>query len=260
MTTAAVDASMGPRPRGRGIPDTDGAQTLMTFASMGPRPRGRGIARGRHPISGGPDCFNGAATARSRNYINCPRVSGKVLASMGPRPRGRGIESARSGQDPLGRLQWGRDRAVAELYRGPGHELPGREASMGPRPRGRGIRVRRGSSRGIVRASMGPRPRGRGISGSVRSTFEIRLLQWGRDRAVAELLQPTPQAALPLAASMGPRPRGRGILVCKESFCPMGIWLQWGRDRAVAEFFRDLLLEIANGWLQWGRDRAVAEF
>jgi len=83
---------------------------------------------------------------------------------------------------------------------------------------------------------MGPRPRGRGISGNIASTTVTYALQWGRDRAVAELLRQRLAAPLPLGlqwgrdravaefvseqgevrldpiASMGPRPRGRGIL------------------------------------------------
>ena len=59
---------------------------------MGPRPRGRGIA------------------------FNCPIVDIGISASMGPRPRGRGIAGTVTVKLSPTTLQWGRDRAVAELY------------------------------------------------------------------------------------------------------------------------------------------------
>ena len=60
-------ASMGPRPRGRGI---DGAVTCgagQRYASMGPRPRGRGIGWSLRRRCMRWRCFNGATTARSWN-------------------------------------------------------------------------------------------------------------------------------------------------------------------------------------------------
>jgi len=73
---------------------------------------------------------------------------------------------------------------------------------------------------------MGPRPRGRGI-GSTAGPFTFGIvLQWGRDRAVAELL-----------IALG------GFLD--------SVALQWGRDRAVAELATThqgtLLLRRFNG-------------
>ena len=57
---------------------------------------------------------------------------------------------------------------------------------------------------------MGPRPRGRGIVALLRQSLNAVSLQWGRDRAVAELkLELSDQSA--------------------------HYTLQWGRDRAVAE-------------------------
>jgi len=58
---------------------------------MGPRPRGRGIPHFALQSARFPSCFNGAATARSRNQSACSTVT---------------FDSAT--------LQWGRDRAVAE--------------------------------------------------------------------------------------------------------------------------------------------------
>jgi len=63
-----VRASMGPRPRGRGISPNHRFRFLGLLASMGPRPRGRGIEAERgHSDAVVRLCFNGAATARSRN-------------------------------------------------------------------------------------------------------------------------------------------------------------------------------------------------
>src|SRR5579883_3184834 len=105
---------------------------------MGPRPRGRGIS-----------------------YRTLPRIA-PHLASMGPRPRGRGIAKASSIKSPRCRLQWGRDRAVAESA------LPQLAARL------------------LLFASMGPRPRGRGIGELLGQSIPSSALQWGRDRAVAE--------------------------------------------------------------------------
>ncbi len=156
---------MGPRPRGRGIVLARREPLAREVASMGPRPRGRGIALGRFGYVLGDVRFNGAATARSRNS---PRVI----------------------TDPPRRvaLQWGRDRAVAEL------------------PAGKLMLI------GNRLASMGPRPRGRGIAAQVIVPQRAELLQWGRDRAVAELRQDGRVVFHGERASMGPRPRGRGIV------------------------------------------------
>ena len=113
------------------------------IASMGPRPRGRGIfgpaAKAAVKVNG----FNGATTARSWNCALPeharnrsvplqwghdravvefrPESSGcrnRILASMGPRPRGRGIWSPRSTRLLPAKLQWGHDRAVVEFALG----------------------------------------------------------------------------------------------------------------------------------------------
>ncbi len=135
--------------------------------------------------------FNGAATARSRNY-DVPRDSyGVEGASMEPRPRGRGIILTLKAIPHNRRLQWSRDRAVAELKL----FLPGmwteQLASMEPRPRGRGIKDTGHVTDKENDASMEPRPRGRGINADM----------------IAHVNN--------LRASMEPRPRGRGIQICQ---------------------------------------------
>ena len=178
---------------------------------------------------------------------------------MGPRPRGRGILSPTVSKCGPTRLQWGRDRAVAELTGNDGASITGTLASMGPRPRGRGILGNLGEGEDSVPASMGPRPRGRGIPPSARQ----RSLQIGSFNGAATARSRnsmiiSPPGAPPggfngaatarsrncdgpgdvrdlLLASMGPRPRGRGIRRNTAGSRPC--WtLQWGRDRAVAEF------------------------
>ena len=154
---------------------------------------------------------------------------------MGPRPRGRGIAGKPPALVVVHALQWGRDRAVAELSRKTPATSLDTLASMGPRPRGRGIGklvyvtscaeyrfngAATARSRNCAishlclpakHASMGPRPRGRGIltTGVCIATHR--------------------------EASMGPRPRGRGIPWKRAKALPPPE-LQWGRDRAVAEF------------------------
>src|SRR5271157_1746628 len=84
-------ASMGPRPRGRGMGALEFSFAIVNQASMGPRPRGRGM-----------------------QFRGCKRPHAHS-ASMGPRPRGRGMLAA---FEPLehhaDELQWGRARAGAE--------------------------------------------------------------------------------------------------------------------------------------------------
>ena len=86
----ADDASMGPRPFGRGR----SSSILRSFALF--------------------VCFNGAATFRSRKGLGQGWVLDRGIASMGPRPFGRGryiYHAFDKIEDPL---QWGRDLSVAE--------------------------------------------------------------------------------------------------------------------------------------------------
>ncbi len=94
-------ASMGPRPRGRGIPPLRAPCPTAGGASMGPRPRGRGI-----------------------HVEHASRFPGRLQASMGPRPRGRGISPGRPARRAAAELQWGHDLAVVESAVGPAHLTP----------------------------------------------------------------------------------------------------------------------------------------
>ena len=60
------DASMGPRPLGRGWMAMKERKPRSRPASMGPRPLGRGWPVANGPHQGSRLGFNGAATARSR--------------------------------------------------------------------------------------------------------------------------------------------------------------------------------------------------
>ena len=82
---------------------------------MGPRPRGRGIAQSQTKLLRSEGRFNGAATARSRNH-NPARPDGAPLPQL-QWGRDRAVaESDTGGTGYVGGwlLQWGRDRAVAE--------------------------------------------------------------------------------------------------------------------------------------------------
>ncbi len=134
----ALGASMGPRPRGRGV--HVGHLSNLLSLMLRPRPRGRGVldftgtivstpwlqwgrARagaelpGRARQGNPTGRFNGAAPARARSCHERGGAGAEGRASMGPRPRGRGVRAV-----PM--------RIVNPFY-----------ASMGPRPRGRGVCV-----------------------------------------------------------------------------------------------------------------------
>src|SRR5579883_1433126 len=112
---------------------------------------------------------------------------------MGPRARARGNMRRPSGPRCCSELQWGRERALAEIRPLRSKRMRTVRASMGPRARARGnfrIVVVGGSDR---MASMGPRARARGNI--------LKRIYGPADRL----------------ASMGPRARARGnYLVAAE--------------------------------------------
>ena len=199
---------MGPRPRGRGILIAAIFRAGRRMASMGPRPRGRGIWRWRWCCCTGWWSFNGAATARSRNCGYKARVASTRVAST---LNGfNGAATARS-----------RNCGLAE--RGGAHTESFNGAATA---RSRNYDFRCDEDHHGRIASMGPRPRGRGIDRQ-RETGGHRdgWLQWGRDRAVAELALPLsysvfkdlhmPSRAAPRARRVSPSslvPRRRKLL------------------------------------------------
>ena len=153
---------------------------------------------------------------------------------MGPRSRDRGIEADPNVKGILpNMLQWGRDRAIAELPR----------ILIAP---GCTRQLQWGRDRAIAELEAEPR----------RPPHPGRL-QWGRDRAIAEFRRRGRPVHRPLRASMGPRSRDRGIVTSSEGLAQT-VMLQWGRDRAIAELRRGLPTR-RDRVLQWGRDRAIAE-
>jgi hypothetical protein len=192
---------------------------------------------------------------------------------MGPRPRGRGIGSTISNTGVLTVLQWGRDRAVAELAGGKGIEPRPRHLQWG---RDRAVaelwhsfRMTQHLAEGICAFNGAATARSRNwrtiIRNAPRRLLGWDMLQWGRDRAVAEFSSGAKRAEAAGAqltlqwgrdravaefqqsrigrrrdagnvfASMGPRPRGRGIRSPVRCTLARPRRLQWGRDRAVAE-------------------------
>ena len=109
------------------------------------------------------------------------------------------------------------------------------------------------------------------------------LLQWGRERMLAEINSDRGRIQVPLRASMGPRAHARGnIEHVAGSF--LQALLQWGRERMLAEMeqfvaFAPVLDRASMGprahargnvtlhlynddqiiLLQWGRERMLAE-
>ena len=84
------NASMGPRPFGRGRETKHYRPRPALPASMGPRPFGRGRCTATAEIITEAASFNGAATFRSRKEAGMPELHIHRTASMGPRPFGRG--------------------------------------------------------------------------------------------------------------------------------------------------------------------------
>src|SRR5579885_2501817 len=138
-------------------------------------------------------------------------------ASMGPRARARGNLYGSLRIDPLSLLQWGRERALAEISRlsSPHPSAPrlqwGRERALAE------IRPLRSKRMRTVRASMGPRARARGNFRIVVVGGSDRMASMGpRARARGNILKRIYGPADRLA-SMGPRARARGnYLVAAE--------------------------------------------
>ena len=86
-------ASMGPRPRGRGVLLTNGEPTAeLRLASMGPRPRGRGVEKEKpRYVPPTTELQWGRARAGAESAAAARRAILRGMASMGPRPRGRGV-------------------------------------------------------------------------------------------------------------------------------------------------------------------------
>src|SRR5579884_804840 len=208
-------------------------------ASMGPRPIGRGNPSAAAPSSASAALQWGRDRSVAEMLVRDEAPGPVAHASMGPRPIGRGnvrIPRGRGGAPPW--LQWGRDRSVAEIIPKLDGQLRadllqwGRDRSVAeiiPKLDGR-LRadlIQWGRDRSVAEMVLGGPidhdERGRLQWGRDRSVAEIQgrwpegepaiALQWGRDRSVAEIRtdQGTGRRPAP-GASMGPRPIGRGNL------------------------------------------------
>src|SRR5437867_4260432 len=108
-----------------------------------------------------------------------------IAASMGPRARARGNAAIGTIPLPHVRLQWGRERALAETLQpanGP-HKFTscnGAASALSRKRRNWYI------STTSYSASMGPRARARGNLATCQRPTQIHKLQWGRERALAE--------------------------------------------------------------------------
>ena len=159
------EASMGPRPDGRGRLRSrsnclarsisfNGAaagwprkgpgardRRLVSPASMGPRPDGRGRVYPR-VVRRRSGCASMGPRPDGRGRAVGGGAAYRLLAaSMGPRPDGRGRLDQLHGIPVVPALQWGRGRMAAEGRHGRRLHRP-RHASMGPRPDGRGRTTR----------------------------------------------------------------------------------------------------------------------
>src|SRR5579885_1142961 len=108
---------------------------------------------------------------------------------MGPRARARGNMRRPSGPRCCSELQWGRERALAEIRPLRSKRMRTVRASMGPRARARGNTARVMVAVRNVLASMGPRARARGNFALPLFAEFSGVLQWGRERALAEISQ-----------------------------------------------------------------------
>ena len=153
---------MGPRPRGRG---NVYLQRVMRFTYELQWGRDRAVAEMTEKcwFSASQTSFNGAATARSRKcHTNPPAPSDIRCFNGAATARSRKWATRRDGGDGGSRFN---GAATARSRKFGEHR----------------------KQRAAVVASMGPRPRGRGNLFTSTVGTQPDVLQWGRDRAVAEI-------------------------------------------------------------------------
>ena len=280
---------------------------VVRQASMGPRPLGRGIRFASSRTSRRTRLQWGHDLSVVESHANLEHRTHGEPASMGPRPLGRGIDDqqvagrgagqASMGPRPLGRgisATGARHGEDLSSFNGATTSRSWNPAGGAARPGRLGLRfngattsrswnrdVRRHDV-GRNRASMGPRPLGRGISASSstsspaspRFNGATTSRSWNRLLRFAERVWPR--------ASMGPRPLGRGIV--NQDVAQMAASaLQWGHDLSVVESAQRRARELRRhhasmgprplgrgivsagpvfasiSWLQWGHDLSVVE-
>src|SRR5579885_612949 len=208
----ARTASMGPRARARGNARSISRSMWRGWLQWG-RERalaeiGQSSSTFRTAAHSG---FNGAASARSRKSASQILLNQRIVMLQWGRERALAeIQPRECRPVVFGLLQWGRERALAEICRQENAQGEGQGASMGPRARARGNGFRPGGNGLNRHASMGPRARARGNTVTSESFGVLIRLQWGRERALAEMPSSSTAAAWVGFASMGPRARARG--------------------------------------------------
>ncbi len=213
--SASGSASMGPRSTDHGNRCTTARLFCRRRASMGPRSTDRGnvpepqslagkvalqwgrdrlIAEMSHFSTGGTG-FHTLQWGRDRLIAEMTTCTNYRLArgraSMGPRSTDRGnTYPLAAWTSRLPRLQWGRDRLIAEISPAESTSRITWDASMGPRSTDRGNPGPFLPLRERQKASMGPRSTDRGNGLVPNSMMRCCLLQWGRDRLIAEMNSP----------------------------------------------------------------------
>ena len=231
---AHSDASMGPRPRGRGWHDRPAAGQGAPHASMGPRPRGRVWPRVTAQELIGIESFIGATAARPWMARGGHRVAREFEASMGPRPRGRGWTPSGCATGPRGggfngataARPWMGSLFFSEVlttcgFNGATAARPWMADSTTAMP-ARWLWLQWGHGREAVDGLSAPV--GQGVITSFNGATAAR--PWMATRSTS--------GCQTSWASMGPRPRGRGWSrgrVCPVRHCA----LQWGHGREAVD-------------------------
>ena len=250
-------SSTRPRARARGILEGY-VQGCGPDRLTRPRARARGIVKVRRYRFTLPECFNEAASARSRNFHKSHRNAGHCIASTRPRARARGISRVRVHaryDHPASTRPRARARGITNFS---GHtRLPANCFNEAASARSRNsndegqycrwdLWLQRGRERALAEFHDG-----------LHAMCVRELLQRGRERALAELSGPSgagyPGGGFNEAASA--RSRNWAATTLNDG----NEMLQRGRERALAEFRPGRAGRAGASRLQRGRERALAE-
>ena len=257
-TRAEAELQWGRAPEGAESPRESPPRTCRD-ASMGPRPGGRGeVAKRCEDAPRRPAGFNGAAPRRARRGLDVSQSwPGTVELQWGRAPEGAESPPPVAPVTTNVELQWGRAPEGAERPAAATNSSTARRFN-GAAPR----RARRGRftvSRVTPRsASMGPRPGGRGEECGGRIAGAATWLQWGRAPEGAERrkVELTINAAIELQWGRAPEGAERTYAWTAATYI---VLLQWGRAPEGAERASETLLAVPATKLQWGRAPEGAE-
>ena len=234
------DASMRPRPEGRGEPKLCfGSPSPFSPLQCGHDPK---VVENRECFWGDDDVrysFNAATTRRSwRTRDDRRRRRADTRASMRPRPEGRG-ERPRQGRCALDRLGFNA-ATTRRSWRTPASTLgsaPGRRLQCGHDPKvvenDRRQSFHRSEPCGFNAATT--RRSWRTSPGSSSRWRARRELQCGHDPKVVENMGGGKKSAQVRVASMRPRPEGRGEPAVRGTIGGVDSVLQCGHDPKVVE-------------------------